>query len=239
MSGARQLKKQFQKLFSQPDWQASIPEIAANGQAAVSPLFSFLPGDPELRHKAAIALGATVAKLAETDFEKACVVIRRFMWHMSEESGNIGWGIPEAFAECLAASPVLAEKYRNILISYIIDLGHDDNYCDNDILRRSCYWAIGRFAQAQPELAEKARPWLEKGLQDMDSPSRGMAAWALAQLGTDLDEAPALRALTSSDNTDTVSVYENNRLANRTVSDLALDALNRPKTRKPKAEDKK
>ena len=54
---------------------------------------------------------------------------------MSEESGNIGWGIPEAFAECLAASPELAKTYHKILISYIVDLGFDDNYCDNDQLR--------------------------------------------------------------------------------------------------------
>lgn len=225
MPGARALKKHFNELLKQDVWRKNIPAIAGEGQAAVSPLFSLLPGAPEIRHRAAIALGATVAKIAEEEPERAYNIIRRFMWHMSEESGNIGWGIPEAFAESLAASPKLAEKYRNILISYIIDLGHDDNYCDNDILRHSCYWAIGRFAQAQPELAEKARPWLIKGLQDEDSICRGMAAWALGQLPAGLDSMPGLRSLANSENNDMVEVFTDKGMEKKTVPELAKEAL--------------
>lgn len=225
MPGARALKKLFAELLSSTNWREFIPEIVNTGQAAIGPLFSLLPGEPVLRHKAAIALGATVAQIAESEPEKAYNVIRRFMWHMSEESGNIGWGIPEAFAESLSASPKLAEKYRNILISYIIDLGHDDNYCDNDILRRSCYWAVGRLAQAQQKLAEKARPWLVKGLQDEDSICRGMAAWALGELGAGIEESPALRNLANSGDNDTVDVFINDALERCTVAELAQNAI--------------
>lgn len=225
MPSSHTLKKHFLSLLSQPDWRAHIFEIVQAGQAAIGPLFSLLPLEPEIRHRAAVALGACVAKIAETDPEKAYNIVRRFMWHMSEESGNIGWGIPEAFAETLAASPKLAEKYRNILVSYIIDLGHDDNYCDNDILRRSCYWAIGRFAQTHPQLAEKARPWLLKGLEDEDSLCRGLAAWALGCLGSQLNEAPALKRLAASNNLDQVSLFDNDRLISKTVFELAKEAL--------------
>ena len=231
MPGARLLKKRFSQLLNEQNWQIEIPAIAAEGQAAVSPLFSFLPGDAELRHRAAEALGATVNELAKADFEKACVVARRFMWHMSEESGNIGWGIPEAFGECLAQNRHLAEKYRNILVSYLINLGHDDNYCDNDILRRSCYWAIGRLAQAWPDLAEKARPYLVNGLRDEDLPCRGMAAWALGQLGAGLEEAPVLRALAESGDTTLVDVYEKYHLHKRSVSELARETLLKSESR--------
>lgn len=231
MPGARILKKRFQELLNAQEWQSHIPEIAKSGQAAISPLFSLLPGNPEQRHRAAIALGATVNQLARTDFEKACIVIRRFMWHMSEESGNIGWGIPEAFSECLAQNKALAEKYRNILISYIIDLGHDDNYCDNDILRRSCYWAIGNFAKHYRQLAEKARPWLLKGLQDEDEICRGLAAWALGKLEPDISSAPALRTLADSGDTHLAPVFETDKIEEKTVSALAQEALANSVTR--------
>jgi Vesicle coat complex, various subunits len=126
-------------------------------------------------HRAAVALGLVTARLAEKQPEAAKNIIRRLMWHLNEESGNIGWGIPEAFAEILAASEPLAKDFHRILISYVIDLGRDDNYCDNDTLRRSCYWAIGRLAQARPQMCLSARPWLIKGLEDVDMVCRGMA----------------------------------------------------------------
>lgn len=202
-----------------------MPEIVSGGNASVSPLFSLLPLHNLTARRAAEALGLTLARLAETEPEKARIAVRRFMWHMSEESGNIGWGIPEAFSETLSASPLLAKEYRNILISYIIDLGFDDNYCDNDILRRSCYWAIGNFAAGRPDLAEKARPWLAKGLSDRDDICKGMAAWALGRLKPRLGEAPALRALAEAEINTECEIYENDRLMRKTVSGLARGAL--------------
>lgn len=218
-------KKTFTDYLKRDNWQDYLPEIIAGGNSSVSPLFALLPGEHLLSHRAAYALGHTLAHLAETDIERARIAIRRFMWHMNEESGNIGWGIPDAFSESLAASPLLAKEYRNILISYIIDLGYDDNYCDNDTLRRSCYWAIGNFAARRPELAEKARPWLVKGLSDRDNICKGMAAWALGQLKAELSDAPALERLAQANLEEECEIYENQELRKSTVSELARETL--------------
>lgn len=226
MARLRAGRNRLREILLADDWHVRIPEIADLGMASVGPLFSFLPGDPLRGHRAAAALGATVAEIYKTEPEKAKNICRRFMWHMSEESGNIGWGIPEAFAETLAACKPLAEIYRNILVSYIIDLGHDDNYCDNDILRRSCYWGIGRFARAWPEMAEKARDWLIKGLTDRDDICRGMAAWALWQLPHSLSDAPALKKLALADDKTRLSIFESGSLNEYEVSKLAKKALN-------------
>ena len=220
-------KRKFAAWLRQDDWQSRLPEIAAGGASSVSPLFSLLPGDPLLSHRAARALGLALAKLAEMEPEKARVAIRRFMWHMNEESGNIGWGIPAAFSEALAASPLLAKEYNSILQSYIIDLGFDDNYCDHDILRRECYWAIGNFATHRPDLAEKSRPWLLKGLQDRDEICRGIAAWALGELGTGLNEAPALENLARAGIEAECEIYEGDSLRKAPVSGLAQEALDK------------
>lgn len=228
MARMRAAKAKLKEILQGNDWQEHLGEIAAGGMANVGALFSFLLLDPLMRHKAALALGRTVAKIAAENPEAARNIIRRFIWHMSEESGNIGWGIPEAFAECLAASPELAKTYHKILISYIIDLGFDDNYCDNDQIRRSCYWAIGRLARTRPELASGARQWLLKGLQDKDSICRGMAAWALAQLPPDMMDAPALRQLAESGDNDECEIFDcNNKMDLLAVSELARRALAR------------
>lgn len=227
MPKMRTSKQHLKRLLQEPDWQDHLEEIAAGGMTSIGPLFSFLLLGPLTMHRAAAALGATVARLARTEPETARNVIRRFMWHMNEDSGNIGWGIPDAFAECLAASETLAETYHRILISYIMDLGHADNYCDNDTLRRSCYWAVGRLAEARPEMCAGARPWLRKGLDDVDSICRGMAAWALSKLPQDMMDAPALRRLAESGNADMCEIYEAGSLHSARVDELARTALAR------------
>lgn len=218
-------KRNFAKWLASDDWRVHLPEIIACGNSGVSPLFSLLPGQDLRSHRAAYALGQLLANLALTEPEKARIAIRRFIWHMSEESGNIGWGIPEAFSESLAASPLLAKEYKNILLSYIMDLGFEDNYCDNDVLRRSCYWAIGNFASKRPNLAEKARPWLVRGLGDPDPVCRGMAAWALGKLEAGLSDFPALEKLAHQEDHTEFKIYENDALKSSTVSGTARDVI--------------
>lgn len=227
MARMRSAKKRLRELLAEPDWKASLEEIVSGGSENVAALFSFLLLAPEKMHRAACALGLLVAKLAKEDPDYAKNIVRRFMWHMNEESGNIGWGIPDAFAETLANSEYLAKTYSSILISYIMDLGYDDNYCDHDILRRECYWAVGRLAQKFPQLAEKARPWLLKGLTDKDDICRGMAAWALAQLAPCLNDVPALRKLAESDNQEKCEIFDGDKMCLNIIKELAKAAMQR------------
>lgn len=231
MANLRRAKKELKAILESNNWAEHLDQIAAGGQANVGALFSFLLHEPQMAHRAARALGLTVAKLYENNPEAARNIIRRYMWHMNEDSGNIGWGIPYAFAETLAGCPQLAGSYGHILLSYIYDLGFADNYCDQDALRRECYWGIGRLAQTQPQIVEKARHWLVKGLQDKDSICRGMAAWALAQLGPQLADAPALNKLANAENHDICQIFDQNKLEERQVSQLAAEALARESQR--------
>lgn len=146
----------------------------------VNPLLSCLPLGGRTTRRAAEALGRAVARMTEEDsLEAARNIIRRLMWQMNEESGNIGWGVPEAFAEILACQPWLAQEFHRILLSYVRKTGRDDNYCDHAVLRRSCFWAVGRFAQARPDLARAGRDALAAGLADEDAECRQEAAAAL------------------------------------------------------------
>lgn len=227
MARMRSAKQKLKECLLSPQWREHLDGIVQGGQQNVGPLFSFLLLGPQTMHRAALALGLTTARLAEREPETARNIVRRFMWHMNEESGNIGWGIPEAFGESLAASAPLAKDFHRVLISYIIDLGRDDNYCDHDLLRRSCYWAIGRLAQARPELCTDARLWLRKGLEDVDVVCRGMAAWALGRLPPDFMDSPALRRLADAGCEAMCELFNGEELYEASVSQLAREALTR------------
>ena len=156
MARMRAVKQQLKDLLSAPDWRDHLPELRSMGQPAVGPLFSFLLLEPLMRHKAALALGQVVAGLEEGSAEDMHNIMRRLMWHMNEESGNSGWGIPEAFGEVLAACPRAAKEFHRVLISYVIDLGRDDNFCDHGPLRRSCFLPMPEETARRKEEA-KAR----------------------------------------------------------------------------------
>lgn len=221
MARLRSQKMQFSSWLEGLDWKEHIQEIAEGGMASVGPLLSFLMYEPVIRMRAAIALGETTAQLFATKEDLARDILRRLMWRLSEESGNIGWGVPEAFGEILSRSAPLAKDFHNILFSTILNLGFDDNYCDNDVLRRSCYFAIGRFIAARPEYGEKVRPLLRKGLNDTDPVCQGTAAWALSKLKPDLNDTPALRALAESGNNASCLITDGNTTELLTASQIA------------------
>lgn len=157
------------------DWLDSLP-----AREIVNPLLACLPQGDDVARRAAVELGRATARLADGGaLDEARNVLRRLMWHMNEESGNIGWGIPEAFAEILVNQRRLADEFHPVLLSYILDTGKDDNYCDHDILRRSCFRAVARLAEERPELAAKALPALRAGLNDADGVCRVNARHAL------------------------------------------------------------
>ena len=87
----RQLKRTVLKLLQQDDIQQSESElIRLPARQTVNPLFSFLcSGDEKIKWHAVTAMGAVVSNLAITDLESARVIMRRFMWHLNDESGGI------------------------------------------------------------------------------------------------------------------------------------------------------
>jgi hypothetical protein len=140
-----------------------------------------LEPDPLVRWRAASAFGYVVKRLFEQKPEEARQLIRQFMWRLNEESGNIAWGIPEAFGEILAAQPMLAVEFHRVLASYINerDCETGDNFLEHCPLRRGVYWALARLAEARPELVLPSLDDLLLALSGDDPESRGLAARAL------------------------------------------------------------
>ena len=155
----RQTKVQLREWLQHETWQELAASLdALPPEAVINPLLACLPLGEPVTSRAAALLGRHVNRLMNTSEgeETARTFMRRLMWHMNEESGNIGWGIPEAFGAILAANRKLAETYGRVLISYVLDTGHNDNFCDHAPLRRSCYRAVRTLIEAWPDLPEVA-----------------------------------------------------------------------------------
>lgn len=186
MAQFRALKTTLRTALAETDWREQTgPILQQSGRQAVGPLFSFLLLGGEMTGRAALCLGDVVAKMADEKLEDGRVIMRRFMWHMNEESGNIGWGIPEAMAACLVAHEGLAKEFYRILLSYIRDRDGDSNFCDYAPLRRHCFWAVGFFVSKRPEIVMQGGLMaalveaLMAGLNDEDETCHAYAAWAM------------------------------------------------------------
>ncbi|NJB69291.1 HEAT repeat protein [Desulfobaculum xiamenense] len=226
MGGFRKLKEQVRLVLSADDWRDRAKELDAQPTAAlVGPLFSLLLAPREdVRWRAVTLLGATVARMATQDMEAARVVMRRFMWHMNEESGNVGWGIPESMAETMARHEGLAREFHRKLASYVqcLDCLGDDNYMDHPPLRRAVYWGLGRLAQVRPELVRHALPDLLKALiSENDPASRGFICWTIGLVG-EPEHAAALESLLR--DASPVDLFRDGELEHTTLGALAAEA---------------
>lgn len=236
MARMRELKRQVLGLLpglSSEDRLAPI--LALDPRAAAGPLFSLLlHPDPLTRWRAVAALGAVAARLADTRLEDGRTIVRRYMWHMNEESGNMGWGIPEAMGETLARHPGLAAEYHRILCSWAHDFAGvaDSTWIEHPPLRAGAYWGIARLAQARPDLARRAVPDLAAALAlgpEPDDPLRretdqGRAHAILALAALQAPEAQdALAPLADSETP--ITVYQDFHLHPTTLGHLARKAL--------------
>lgn len=179
--------------------------------------------DPQVRWRAVSAMGPVVADLARQDLEPARVVMRRFMWSLNDESGGIGWGAPEAMAECLVHHPGLAEEYGHILVSFMRE---DGFFLEYPPLQRGLMWGLGRLAATRPALLREkgADLYLLPYLDSPDPEVRGLAARALGLLGA-AAARPSLEKLNGQP--EPVTFYQHGRLLRATVGELAGEALAR------------
>lgn len=164
----RSLKNSLRTWFRDGSWSENQPLPPECDSEDITPLslanalFACLTEGGTTAGRAAFAMGGVMARVYEQSPEDARNIVRRFMWHMNEESGNIGWGIPEAFGETLAQCPPLADTFHRVLLHYIHDTPDDRStgFCDHAPLRLSCYHAIARLLDARPDFVNESLPLL-------------------------------------------------------------------------------
>ena len=178
------LKQKIIDLLKSSDFEKDLESIAGIPiQKILHQLFAALCSEEEeIKWHAVSIIGVKVASLADTDMEGARDILRRMIWLLNEESGGIGWGMPEAMGEVLARNENLAREFAPILISYIRP---DGNFLEFELLQRGVLWGIGRLAEVQPQRIQSlgAELHLRPFLNSSDSSVRGLAAWVLGLIG--------------------------------------------------------
>ncbi len=185
--GARAVKRKYREKIKNLHLEKLLEELSSeDAQALIHPLFSAISSnDPREKRHGVKAFGQTMARLANQDMEAARVVMRRFMWMLNDESGGIGWGVPEAFGETLYCHQGLAKEYTHILVSFMRE---DGFYLELEALQQGLMWAINRLAEVEPQLllSKNADYYLQDYLSSKDQVVRNSARQALNKLRTDI-----------------------------------------------------
>ncbi len=217
----RKIKKQLPGLL-QGDLETALAAIRNFPvQPAVSGLIACLFRTEELiKWHAVTVIGQVMNDLAGHDPEAARVFMRRLLWSMNEESGGIGWGIPEAMGEIMAVNEQLAGEYTNMLVSYM----REENYLELPAMQRCLLWGVARLAQVRPALllSYDADGYLADYLESRDRVVVGLAARAFGFLKVK-DAIPHLQLLIDDDLA--LRIYEDNRFIDTTLALVARQAL--------------
>jgi hypothetical protein len=196
-----------------------IAELAPRSKRILGTLVSltFDPA-PLIGWRAVEAMGMSAARIADRHPDYVLEQLRRLLWLLSEESGGVCWRSPEAMAEIVRRSPALFGDYIPIVVSLIVSIEPEDL----DRFRAGALWAIGRLAPMAADHLPGVLPAVTAALDDPDPQARGMAVWALTQMGQPavLGRRPQLL-----DDEGAVDLYEGGDLRRTTVGQLTRRAL--------------
>jgi len=145
----RKIKKQVLALLAGPDLDRIQAELARlPAKDVVNALFFGICRSEELvRWHAVSAMGTVVSRLATAEMEEGRLIMRRLLWSLNDESGGIGWGVPQAMAEVVAQVPALARGYLTVFLSYIWEEG---NYLEFIPIQREVLKGVLRLIEACP-----------------------------------------------------------------------------------------
>ncbi len=186
---SRKIKKTILAALQEPDWpNVQMVLDQYDSKSLVNHLFTALCSTNELQKwNSVLSFGYLLNRIAGEKIEDARIIMRRFLWSLNDESGGIGWGAPEAMAECMSCNDILFKEYSHMLISYMREDGpellQDGNYLEYPYLQRGLLWGIARlFFSRKKEmqsynLQEDILPYLDSE----DAIVRGMALFTCAQ----------------------------------------------------------
>jgi hypothetical protein len=224
-SNGQTLKEKVFALLKSPEFEKNLRPLRKVPIHRVfrTLLSALCSEEEEIKWHAVSVTGILVADLAQKDMEGARSILRRMIWSLNEESGGIGWGIPEAMGEILARNDTLAREFAPILVSYVQPEG---NFLEFELLQQGVLWGIGRLAEIHPRLLRSlhAPRYL---LPCMDSPDplvRGHALWATGRMGIEEDISKLESLLLDKSE---IRLYQDQKFRSVRICDLAKEIFER------------
>ncbi len=122
--------------------------------------------DQSEKHAAATALGSIMGDRELVDEAKARDTLRRFFWALSEESGAVPFGAPEAIGEILARRPELQEDFLPVLLSML----YTEELFQTGAIELGLLWALARIGPSPSGFPTTARKALRKMAESHPDP---------------------------------------------------------------------
>ncbi|MCJ7601088.1 MAG: HEAT repeat domain-containing protein [Desulfobulbaceae bacterium] len=178
--------------------------------------------DEQVKWNTVTVFGQVMDAIARSNMEGARVIMRRILWNLNEESGGIGWGMPEAMGEIMAVNRKLAEEYAHMLVSYM----REENFLELPALQHGLLWGIGRLAMVRPQLIlqNDGDGYMTLFLESPDQVVLGLASRNFGILRIK-EAAYHIRGFV--DIRQPVRLYQDRRILETTVGALAREALAR------------
>jgi hypothetical protein len=205
-------KKEIIILLERRDYDA-LAKLALIDKKVVSALIS-LSYDKKRQNswRAIEAIGFITKELSRSNPDVVRNITGRLLWMIRDESGGIGWSVPEILGEIVRNNPVLCADIAPIIASF-----HEEKMLCPGVL-----WALGRIGKINDETVNYAVPIILSYLKSDDNTLLGYAAWALGEMG---NEGSAANLENLKKDTNRIEFYRDGELKKKSVGELASDAI--------------
>ncbi|MBI5204232.1 MAG: HEAT repeat domain-containing protein [Nitrospirae bacterium] len=206
------MKEKIKRLLTEKRFDELI-RLSCSESRILSTLISLTYDKKSLMSWRAIeAVGLVSKEIARTRPELVRNTVGRLLWMIRDESGGIGWSSPEMLGEIVRNNTEQFSDIAPIIVSFL----------EEDMLAAGVLRAIGRIGQANPGLVKHAMPAILPYLHSPDPVLRGLAAWAIGEIGS----AGAIRELEKlQDDISSITIYEEGELREKTVGELARSSI--------------
>lgn len=206
------LKKELISLLEQKKYE-EITKVPASVHKIINILISLSYDKKQyISWRAMESIGIVSKEIAKSDPEKVRNIVGRLLWMIRDESGGIGWSVPETLGEIVRNSPQLFADIAPIIASF-----HEEKMLASGVL-----WALGRIGKINNETVGYAIPIVLPYLQSSDHTLRAYAAFVLGRFGA-VGAVSKLEQLRSDNNA--VIFYNDGELHQKTVGAFAEEAL--------------
>ncbi|MBI5663620.1 MAG: hypothetical protein HZC49_00820 [Nitrospirae bacterium] len=142
------LKKEVLNLLEQKKYQ-EIMHTSASFHKIMNVLVSLsYDKNKYISWRAIEAIGLISKEIAKSDTETVRNIVGRLLWMIRDESGGIGWSVPETLGEIVRNNPQLCADIAPIIASF-----HDEKMLTAGVL-----WALGRIGKINDQTVGYAIP---------------------------------------------------------------------------------
>lgn len=206
--GGMRLKKRIKELLASKSFD-DIVALSLEDKGVIRALISLsYDKDDVMTWRAIEAIGLISRGYRQGNLPLLRETVRKMIWSMTDEAGAVGWSAPEIMGEIVRSDP---DEFSDIIPIIW-------SFREEGLFRENVLWAMGRIAEARPDLVEFTKEELAGMLDD---PIPAVKAYALRLLRLAGGSVPDDMAQRFCGDQTPVRSYENGEFVTRTLSSFA------------------